>query len=713
MIKSFSLCIVLAIFLLPLGLHANNLPENYVFEGEYIKLRGNQLQTSELKNLDSLKEKLPNLSYNTNEYDVPNLGISNSVKVIRFKLKNNSKTDSLLIHQKLPYAKRTSLYQVVNDSLVLINSFNIRELKPKDKRDPFNIFRVNLATGSETTFYLLIQSGERLLVPIDVSSHAYFASPLYKYRYVWYGFFMSVMIVMMLYNIFVYISIRNRIYLMYVIYIICVALTQTSMLGIYQQFFPIFGQNFNSYAVSVFTSLVGFAAPFFAYHFLKVNTRLPNATRFYLAIYVLYGCSLLASITNNPGISYALLLFNGMFAAILLLVSGILIYINEKERVALIFVISWSSFLVGVMVHVIKDLGFLPFNLFTVYAMPVGTALETVLLSFALADRINTLKKERESSQQRMLEEIRKRNELTVHINRELEAKVLERTEILEVTNRDLHKTLDNLQSTQTQLVEAEKMASLGQLTAGIAHEINNPINFVSSNIAPLKTDLQDLVSILTKYQEFAEGKTDPQLEEIKDLEEEIDVTYCLEEMDQLISGIAEGAKRTSEIVNGLRNFSRTDEDTSKEADINQGLSSTLAILRSEIGDLTLNVDYGDIPLIDCYIGKLNQVFMNVLDNSIDAVKSRWGNNPTGIVTVSSFTEENEVVVQITDNGTGISDENLKNVFNPFFTTKEVGKGTGLGLSISYGIVEKHGGTINASSELNKGTTFEIRLPVA
>ncbi|MFT5479992.1 MAG: two-component system NtrC family sensor kinase, partial [Bacteroidia bacterium] len=226
------------------------------------------------------------------------------------------------------------------------------------------------------------------------------------------------------------------------------------------------------------------------------------------------------------------------------------------------------------------------------------------------------------------------------------------------------------------------------------------------------RKDLSDVSEILNIYRKRAEESDDPDLKKILEKEKELDLDYSLNEMKELIAGIEEGARRTSEIVTGLKDFSRTDEDEAKEADINQGIRSTLTILKSELGSVSLESNLGEIPEVRCYLGKLNQVFMNILDNSIDAVKDRWGNQPEGLVKIDSALVDDQIVIRINDNGAGIPAENLRNIFDPFFTTKEVGKGTGLGLAISYGIIEKHNGTITVDSELNKGTTFEIKLPI-
>jgi two-component system, NtrC family, sensor kinase len=290
-----------------------------------------------------------------------------------------------------------------------------------------------------------------------------------------------------------------------------------------------------------------------------------------------------------------------------------------------------------------------------------------------------------------------------------LETKVQERTYDLSVANEEISKALKDLQETQTQLVESEKMASLGQLTAGVAHEINNPINFVSANIKPLERDFQDILSIIQKYDE----STDENVKEIiNKYKRELDFDYLKEEIFMLLKGIQEGANRTVEIVHSLRNFSRLDEQDLKRADVHDGIDSTLVLLNSSMGGMIhVNKQYGDIPEIDCYPGKLNQVFMNILSNSVYAIKKKFEGQSGGELTITTTQDESNIQISIRDNGTGMPKEVMSKIFDPFYTSKPVGEGTGLGLSIVYKIIENHKGNIQVDSKAEEWTEFIITLP--
>lgn len=288
---------------------------------------------------------------------------------------------------------------------------------------------------------------------------------------------------------------------------------------------------------------------------------------------------------------------------------------------------------------------------------------------------------------------------------------------------QQLEQALLELRSTQTQLVQTEKMSSLGQLVAGIAHEVNNPVNFIHANITYLKQYTKQLLDLVTLYQqEYPEPKL-----KIRDLIEEIDLGFMAGDLIKIVGSMQVGTERIRQIVLSLRNFSRLDEAQMKSVDIHAGIDSTLLILqhRLKASDkwpiIQIVKDFGKLPLVECYASQLNQVFMNIIANGIDAIEERYQKlsvaeaeaNPGRISICTMMTTQKTVIVEISDNGTGIP-ENVRNrIFNPFFTTKEVGKGTGLGMSISHSIVvEKHKGKIECISSIGCGTTFQIEIPI-
>lgn len=280
-------------------------------------------------------------------------------------------------------------------------------------------------------------------------------------------------------------------------------------------------------------------------------------------------------------------------------------------------------------------------------------------------------------------------------------------------SKEELDAALARLKNTQTQMVQNEKMASIGQLTAGIAHEINNPINFVYNGIDSLDMSMVDLTTIMNKYNELGQasnGQVEEILTEIEGMKKRLRYDKLMKNLPTVLADIKNGANRTIEIVKGLRVFSRLDEEDQKAANINECLDSTLILLRNKTKDKVEVKKFFDESLgeIMCYPGQLNQVFMNLLSNAIQAIPEE---RTDGKVMIYTENLEKNVIIRIMDNGSGIPEDVRKKIFEPFFTTKPVGIGTGLGLSISYGIIEKHDGKIYVNSEVGKGTEFVIDLP--
>lgn len=282
-----------------------------------------------------------------------------------------------------------------------------------------------------------------------------------------------------------------------------------------------------------------------------------------------------------------------------------------------------------------------------------------------------------------------------------------------------LEKTLRELQYTQTQLIQAEKMSGLGQMVAGIAHEINNPINFIYGNLHHSNEYIETLLQMLQIY---AKNYPEP-IAEIQEFVEEYDIEFLMEDLPEILNSMKLGTERIRELVVSMRNFCRLDESEKKQVDIHSGIDSTLLILQSKLkgsGErplITVVKKYGQLPLIECYASQLNQVFMNIIANAIDALQEQ---KKPGVILIETELKkaENEtasdaVLVSISDNGPGMSDSTMKRLFDPFFTTKPVGKGTGLGMSIAHQIVvDKHKGQLKCISDIGEGTTFDILIPV-
>jgi PAS domain S-box-containing protein len=315
-------------------------------------------------------------------------------------------------------------------------------------------------------------------------------------------------------------------------------------------------------------------------------------------------------------------------------------------------------------------------------------------------------------------------NQVAIAIEQaELYAQTRESARIATAKSLELEQTISKLQKTQAQLVQSEKMSSLGQLVAGVAHEINNPVSFIYGNLFPAKDYIEDLLGLIELYQQHYPEPPSEIEEEI----ETIELDFVVEDLPRLFNSMKIGADRIRDIVKSLRIFSRLDESDLKEVELHENIDSTLMILQSRLKEkpnrpaIELVKQYGKLPKVECYPGQLNQVFMHLIANAIDALEARDRGrsfeeivaNPSTCWVKTSPVNNKAVQIRIADNGIGISSEALSKIFDPFYTTKAVGSGTGLGLSISYQVVvEKHGGSLRCVSEEGVGTEFVIEIPL-
>jgi PAS domain S-box-containing protein len=293
--------------------------------------------------------------------------------------------------------------------------------------------------------------------------------------------------------------------------------------------------------------------------------------------------------------------------------------------------------------------------------------------------------------------------------------------EKLQQQKKLLEIALTELQKTQTQLIQTEKMSSLGQLVAGVAHEINNPVNFIYGNLLHVSENVETLIKLLNLYQEYYPHPPQKIQYEI----ENSDLDFMRSDLPKMLESMKMGTNRIRDIVLSLRNFSRLDEAEMKPVDIHDGIESTLLILqhrlkgKGERGAISVIKEYGKLPKIECYASQLNQVFMNLFSNAIDALNAvkntclAKSKQSLMIHIKTQLISEQQVMISITDNGTGMKTEVTEHIFEPFFTTKSTGKGTGLGLSISHQIIEKHQGKLECFSSLGEGSTFVIIIPIS
>ena len=628
---------------------------------------------------------------------------------MRFSLNKLDRSDYILIDNPTLDSVKV-FYEKGGDIEVIVQGGDGYSFSKLNSEHPYIYVKLPQDTSIHELF-VAVRSAEQIVVPVFTGSLMEVNDSLSS-RKTFYAIYFGLILAMLLYNFFIYLTIRDRIYLYYVFYTFTVGLTQLILNGYGNEYLWPNSSKIGIYASAVVPILSGWAVILFARAFILTKKFSPWIDKLLIFFAVAYFVSLAAAVYGRFDISFNIINANAS-AALILVPSAIKGYRN-KYRPAGFFLVAFGFFLFGVTLFALRNFGVVPFNTFTSFALPIGSALETVLLSFALADRINQFKKEKEESQQQAIAMMKENELLSNEQNVRLEQMVHERTLDLEKANDDLSTTLNDLRITQKQLVESEKLASLGQMTAGIAHEINNPINFVQSNVQPLRRDIDDMLSLLDEFASLQNDETiSERVAQLHKRYQELDMPYLRQEVIQLLQGIEEGSRRTAEIVRGLRIFARTDRESLVSTNVNDCIQSTLIVMKNITKDqVTLITALApDLPVIYGFPGKLNQVFMNVLNNAVQATELPGRSEKDRIIHLSTAATNKEIRITFSDNGTGIPESTRSRIFDPFFTTKAVGAGTGLGLSIALGIVEEHKGRIEVHSKEGVGTTITVVLP--
>ncbi len=645
--------------------------------------------------------------------DIPNFPESKINNWLRFSCTNQTGQATLHLLIQTPNLPEVTVFKQTGDRLNLIYRAGDRYPYLQRQEDDVNfICDLHIPSGDTATYFIRVVSDHHLQLPMVIGTRSLVTGAGATNVFI-IGAYFGILLVIFFYNLFIYFSVNDKNYLYYIIYVFFLGLAQMSSSGFGFKYFWPDQPGLNQYMVILTSSLVCMVAIMFAIPFLQQRKYAPKLMGINLYFLISYTMAIICDFAGVGFVSYIILNVNGFLMAFFVISTSA--YISRKGfKPALFYLVAWSIYMLALIVYVLKNFGIISSNNFSNYALYWGSSIEAVLLSIALADKINTLTREKQVSQEQALEISLENERLVREQNLLLEAKVHERTIELEDSNRSLHDTLENLKATQSQLVEAEKMASLGVLTAGIAHEINNPINFVKSNIKPLQLDIQDLWEIIDQYEklDFSVPVSD-QLALINAFKKKIDLSYIKEEIGSLLQGIEDGAIRTAEIVRGLRTFSRVDETELKKVNLYEGLDSTLVLLRSSMpNNVQVVRNFQTIPPVECFPGKLNQVFMNIMSNALYAMAKKPSGETEYLTVSTRLYDGDHVEIKIADTGTGMPDSVKEKIFDPFFTTKEIGEGTGLGLSIVFSIIEKHKGRILVHSTIGVGTEFQIILPI-
>jgi signal transduction histidine kinase len=626
--------------------------------------------------------------------EILNLGNTPYKIWIRFSLVSKKDKESLL-EINAPLLSKLEVYQITGDSSRLV--FNGGFLKPFHERPVYSenwLFNLHLEAGTVSTIYMMGQSIYPFQIPIVLSSENKFVEANQFHNLFW-GIYMGVMIFAFIYNFFVYLSVRERSYLYYLLYVISSVGFYLGLEGFGFQLLWPDSPGFNP----IFPILVSFSNCFltvFTLRFLRINKDQKALFYWGWTSNIIF---ILLAILNIAGVYELALGLSQLFSLLVCIfyITAGIVSLRRGVSTAKYYLIGWSAFLLLIILFILALNNVVPSNFFTTHGIFIGHMTEVLLLSFALADRINVLKTENEKKQKEIIIQLEENHQLQTKVNRELEQKVEERT-------AELKHSLENLKSTQSQLIQSEKMASLGELTAGIAHEIQNPLNFMN-NFSELNVELLDELR-----QEMKNGNTS-------------DADSIAEIVRENELKISNHGKRADAIVKGMLQHSRSNTGVKEAVDINSLVDEYLRLsyngLRAKEKDFnaTIKTDF------DITIGKINlipqdiaRMLLNLYNNAfyfVSEKKKTAGAVYEPTVSISTKKTGNKVEIRVKDNGKGIPPKVVDKIFQPFFTTKPAGQGTGLGLSISYDIVKAHGGEIKVETKEGDFTEFVVHLPIS
>lgn len=590
------------------------------------------------------------------------------------------------------------------------------------EQDLIPAFELPLNEGHELWFR--VRSAKPVLLPFSLT-RVDKAEVLRERRDLAVALYTGMVLAILIYNSFLAFSTGQRTYFSYVLVVLTVGLVQWGFNGYDRLLWghvPWLATN----GLTVTGAFSGLAALIFARHFLEVQRYTPGWNRLIQLLLGVYAAALGAAFLGRPIWAYNLVNLGALSAPAMLALS--IVSWRRGNPSAPWYFVAWLIFLIAVTMQALRDFGVLASTQMTATFLPIGTVLEMLLLSFALGNRINQLKRSSDEANAKALAASLENERIVKEQNVELEARVRRRTEALASANGELSAALEDLKGAQDQLIQTEKLASLGQMTAGIAHELNNPINYVQSNATSLSRDMEELIEIIEAHAaalaalaEGAPGAAD-MVESARERARQLDLEFLVDESRQLINGILEGADRTARIVGGLRVFGRMDGDDLVEASLQDLLEASITVLGNRArSKARIEVDFEEgAPSLWCQSGKLSQVFMNIIVNAVQATESRWPEADDRLVEVqlkslsggTDSAEPTALEIRIRDNGIGMDDSTRQRVFDPFYTTKDVGKGTGLGLSIVKGILDDHGADISVESALEQGTCFILNFPL-
>jgi two-component system, NtrC family, sensor kinase len=688
-----SFIVVFSLLLYPLSIKAQDTifykPDQGVIDiGRFAHIHIDEKDSLTLSRIQAL----PDAAFQKSQTAVMNFGNTTAVVGIKLLVKNQT-TEPLFLsfdNNELQHIEVLTIDESGQQTLQRGGSFDTTHNRILHRGNAI----LNIGT-KPALVYIKAKTHSSFYFPVSLSTFPSLMDKNYKLD-IFKGLTLGIMLAMLFYNLFIFFIVRDRLYLLYCLYVVAGIWTYSHLNGLWYfvwSDYPFFNRFLG---IQVFA----LSAAFFSFRFLNSKEVTPVLYKVMQVIVVLIVLLIPIEYMDIQPLTNNFLQIFIAISAFVLFYAGISAYLQGNKS-AKYFVLAWVFFLSGSIFTLLSFIGWVPFNFFTFNASLIGACFENLFLSFALANRINIYRAESAEAQALAFQRLEENERLVREQNKVLEEKVHERT-------TELENSLNALSATQNQLVQKEKLASLGELTAGIAHEIQNPLNFVN-NFSELSVDLvNDIKDELHKT-----DKDEGYIEELFD------------DLSKNQGKISYHGKRASSIVNGMLEHSRASSGEYKLADVNALVDEYMRLsyhgLRAK--DKSFNVDLhsnlaDNLPKISLVSQDVGRVFLNLFNNAFYAVHKKAQNTEGGNFSPKVITTTQQVgdciEISVQDNGGGIPEDVVQKIFQPFFTTKPTGEGTGLGLSLSYDIITKgHGGSLTVENTQGVGASFVIRLPIA
>lgn len=646
-------------------------------------------------------QRLPDSAWQPVRATTPNFSFSPARFWFRFRIDWQLPSDNVYrLWQQYPLTDHLTLYRP--DGHGGYSVAHVGDQHPFSQREvPTRAFGFTLKPrpGQTDTYYLQLHGAGTIVLDLQLTSHATALAET-ETRHLLYGLYYGAILALLFYNLMLFASLRESVYLWYTLYVAGLGMTFFDINGLaFRYFWPDFIWMNTGFLLFTFLSL--FAQLQFTRRLLSLDRQWPLLDRITRLMLGVCAVAFLAVPLAPAALLYPASQHVATAVALLCLVTGAGLW-RRGYQPARYFTLASGFYIAGILVYVTQNFGLLPTSTFTGHAVQIGSSFELVLFSLALADRIRHMRDEKRQLEGQSRQQL-------LDYNRSLEQRVQARTQDLVASLRTVSEKHAALVAMQQQLVQAEKMSSLGTLVAGVAHEINNPANFTRLAAANVRRDLGAL-------RDFLVGLSDEDSDPV--LLAEMQARF--NRIETQLGLVRDGADRLANIVSDLQSFSRVGDSEGQDAAPDDGLEATLNLVRAQYGDridITLERAHPEARGL-CQPAALNQVFMNLAVNACQAILERQAAEgrrdlPAGRLRVSTRLEaDGHWLACFDDDGTGMDSATQGRIFEPFFTTKDVGRGTGLGLSVSYGILRRHGGDIRVSSTPGQGSRFVVRLPL-